>query len=221
MSITSSLVSAVISYADDVPCVSISYVIREHQPRFIESLGGHLFWAFLSSLLGHLVPVCLLVHWIFLGFCRHLLGCMSTSAVRIQYLGLYSWYCRENSPSSPLIIEHSPSVPDLAYAHNHTYTGLHGPQLTVDRSYTTSLGSAPRCPQLLITSLSVSPISWPTHGHSRGRLTATRGLWHSVTPEGRPNSSASDTQRHGFSTQNTRRCHGRSCGLLHYAPWHL
>ena len=132
-------------------------------------------------------------------------------------------HCRENLPSSPLT--HKALTVWSRPCHRpltHTYdTGSHGPQLTVDRSYTTSLGSAPRRPQLLTTSLSVSPISWPTHGHSRGRLTATHGLWHSVTPEGRPNSSASDTQRQQLSGWNTRRCHGRSCALTCYAPWHL
>ena len=133
--------------------------------------------------------------------------------------GHFLFYCRENSPSSPLT--HKALTVWSSPCHRpytHIYDTVTGPAHTatthcwpVDRSYTTPLVATSNASQATLRANS-RPLSRPTQGYSRSSA---------LSLSGRANSSAPGTQRHEFSTQNTRRCHGHSCALLRYAPWYL
>ena len=99
-------------------------------------------------------------------------------------------------------------------------TGAHMSLTHTHTGRTQSSGSAPqalystlhKCLSQATLRADSRPRSQPTQGYSRSSA---------LSLSGRPDSSASDTQRQQLWGWNTRRCHGRSCALPRYAPWHL
>ena len=71
-----------------------------------------------------------------------------------------SWHLAELSLNPLATHDFNQPLPTPISAHTRHCHGIgsHGPQLTVDSLYTTTLGSDPRHLQLLTTSLSISPI---------------------------------------------------------------
>ena len=143
-------------------------------------------------------------------FCR----CVTRVATVISTL-LVSWELVElslNSQGTHRLFQPLPTPITNSCVRHCQGTGAHMSLTHTHTGRTQSSGSAPqalystlhKCLSQATLRADSRPRSQPTQGYSRSSA---------LSLSGRPDSSASDTQRPPLLGLNTRRCHGRSCAL--------